>query len=206
MTKTATTGFFALYCIQLLNNSSGVEFLSGHSHEYIQFAVRAPQSTRELLDSCVQKVIVGEVQDFQLGGGWADKRGQVIGAELCQAAALQSKQTENTDSVKNVFIWLGEENRKLYWGMTWVSPVCCSSVHQRAILFLHLSGCCYPGPALWPGMSWCNWPGFHSSSQWDYTHLDCRRKDIMRKVNNVIKKFPLLLRLDILHSILPCLE
>lgn len=88
-----------------------------HSREYFHFTVRTLQSTKELFDSYVQKVIVGEVQYFQLAGGWADNWGQGISTVLCQVAAPQSKQTENKENGKttclelinkNIFIWLGK--------------------------------------------------------------------------------------------------
>lgn len=159
MTKTATTKFacLALYCMPLLNNSSGMEFHSRHWHECFQFTVSAPQSTRELFDSYVLKVVVREVQYFQLAGGWADNWGECFRAVLCQVAAPQSKQTENKENEKttcfelgnwNIFVGLFKKRKETCWVLTWVSPVCSSSVRQRAVLILHLSSCCYPGPAL----------------------------------------------------------
>ncbi len=46
-----------------------MRFHPGHSHEYFQLTVRTPQSTRELFDSYVLKVIVREVKYFQVAGG-----------------------------------------------------------------------------------------------------------------------------------------
>lgn len=92
-----------------------MESHSGHSHEYLQFTVSTPQSTRELFDSYILKVIVREVKYFQAAGGWADNRGQATGAVLCQVAAPQSKRTENKENAKTTCLELEIKNIYLIW-------------------------------------------------------------------------------------------